>query len=54
MEQTPIELARQRYGRDFGSQPYQSGPTFYTQERVAEMARENEELRRQRAARETK
>lgn len=52
---TPVERARQRYGRPFAHERGNSfrhvqGPAYWTTERVAELAAANERRRRERHA----
>lgn len=45
-----VQDAEKRYGRKFASEPWQlgEGPRYFTSERVAALAAENETLRRKR------
>lgn len=46
--ESPVEAARRRYGKPFCSEPWSvgEGPRVFTAERVAQIAQENERLRR--------
>lgn len=46
--ETPLEAARRRYGRDFCSEPFRTGegPRWWTADRIAQLAAENEARRK--------